>query len=107
MKKRLQDVTAMVIKALKSHPTARNSDDYLYYIVYKEILGGMGIDIDRVSASNVLLYRDKYSLPPFTSMRRARQKAQVKFPELAAVPEVEEARGWLEAEYREYARGAI
>lgn len=107
MNKRLQDVTAMVIKALKCHPMARNSDDYLYYIIYREILGGMGIDIDRVSASNMLLYREKYSLPPFESMRRARQKAQVKFPDLAAVPEVEDARLQLETEFREFARGAI
>lgn len=105
--KRLQDITTMVIKALKSHPKARNSDDYLYYVIYREILAGIGINIDSMSVSTMLLYRDKYSLPPFESMRRARQKAQVKYPELAALPEVEDARGYLEAEYREYAREAI
>lgn len=105
--KRIKDVTELVIASLKAHPQARNSDNYLYYIICKDRLEKQGLNIERLSLANALLQREAYDLPPFESVRRARQKVQVKYPELAAVPEVEEARGWLEAEYREYARGAI
>lgn len=105
--KRIKDVTELVIASLKAHPQARNSDNYLYYIICKDKLEKQGLNIERLSFANALLQREAYDLPPFESVRRARQKAQVKYPELAALPEVEDARLQLETEYREYARGSI
>lgn len=101
----LKTTTKLVNAALVQHPQARNSDNYLYYIICKGQLEKQGLNIDCISFSNALLYRKEYDLPLFTTVRRARQKAQEKNPELAALPEVEDARLQLEEQYREFARG--
>lgn len=105
--KRIKDVTELVIASLKAHPQARNSDNYLYYIICKDRLEKQGLNIERLSFANALLQREAYDLPPFESVRRARQKAQVKYPELAALPEVECARYELQKDYLEYARSVV
>ena len=101
----LKTTTKLVNAALVQHPQTRNSDNYLYYIICKGQLEKQGLDIDRISFANALLHRKEYDLPPFESVRRSRQKAQEKNPELAALPEVEDARLQLEEQYREFARG--
>lgn len=107
-RKKMQDLKTtkrLVADALEKHPQTRNSDNYLYYIICKGQLEKQGLDIDRISFANALLHRKEYDLPPFESVRRSRQKAQEKNPELAALPEVEDARLQLEEQYREFARG--
>lgn len=101
----LQTTKKLVMDVLVNNPQARNSDNYLYYIICKGQLEKQGLDIEKISLSTALLHRKEYGLPHFESVRRTRQKAQEKNPELAAVPEVEAARDDLEEEYREFARG--
>lgn len=102
---KLNTTKKLVADSLENHPQTRNSDNYLYYIICKGQLEKQGLDIEKISLSNALLNRKAFELPPFESVRRARQKAQEKNPALAALPEVEAVRLDLEEEYREFARG--
>ena len=101
----LQTTKKLVLDVLVNNPQARNSDNYLYYIICKGQLEKQGLDIKKTTLAAALLDRERYALPPFETVRRTRQKAQEKNPALAAVPEVEAARDELEEEYREFARG--
>ncbi len=101
----LKTTTKRVKNVLEMHPQARNSDNYLYYIICKEQLEKQGLDIEGITFANALLNRKAFCLPPFETVRRTRQKLQEKIPDLAALPEVEAARLELEEEYREFARG--
>jgi hypothetical protein len=101
----LQTTKKLVLDVLVNNPQARNSDNYLYYIICKGQLEKQGLDIEKISLSKALLNRKAYGLPPFESVRRTRQKAQEKNPMLAALPEVEVARIEEEAKFREFARG--
>jgi hypothetical protein len=102
----IKHTSKLVKKALINHPQARNSDNYLYYVICKQRLDAIGINIDRISLSQALLYRKEYNLPPFESVRRTRQKVQEHHPELCGTDEVEEARSYNEEIVRDYARGS-
>lgn len=102
----LKNVTKLVKNTLINHPKTRNSDNYLYYVICKQRLDSIGINIDKISLSQALLYRKEYNLPPFESVRRTRQKVQEHHPELCGTDEVEEARAYMEEEYQDYARGS-
>lgn len=102
----LKNVTKTVKNILINHPKTRNSDSYLYYVICKQRLDSIGINIDKISLSQSLLYRKEYNLPIFETVRRTRQKVQEHHPELCGTDEVEEARAYLEEEYRDYARGS-
>lgn len=101
----IQSTSKLVKEALINHPDTRNSDNYLYYVICRDLLAKIGLNIDSISLSNALLNRKIYNLPPFETVRRTRQKAQEKCPELAALFEVEAKRAELEEKYREFARG--
>ena len=101
----LQTTKKLVLDVLVNNPQARNSDNYLYYIICKGQLEKQGLDIGKISLSTALLRREEFALPPFETVRRTRQKAQEKNPALAAVPEVEAARIAEEEKFREFARG--
>jgi hypothetical protein len=102
----IKSVAKSVKNILTTHPNTRNSDSYLYYVICKQRLDAIGINIDKISLSQSLLYRKGYNLPPFETVRRTRQKLQEHHPELRGTDEVEEARTYLEEEYRDYARGS-
>lgn len=102
----IKHTSKLVKKALINHPEARNSDNYLYYIICHDLLAEIGLNIDKLSLTNALLNRKVYNLPPFETVRRSRQKIQKYCPELAGTDEVEEARAELETEFRDYARGS-
>lgn len=103
----IQSTSKLVKETLINHPETRNSDNYLYYVICKGQLEKQGLDIDKLSFSKALLNRKNYNLPPFETVRRTRQKAQEKCPELAALFEVEAKRAELEEEYRDFARGGV
>lgn len=94
----------LVKEALIRNPQARNSDNYLYYIICKAILAGSGLDISQISFKEGLLHRNDYMLPAFETVRRSRQKLQASFPELAGDSEVEAMRVIKEEAFRDYAR---
>ncbi len=102
----IKNVAKLVEKALINYPEARNSDNYLYYVVCHELLEKIGLSIDKVSFSNALLNRKAYGLPPFETCRRTRQRLQELHPELRGSDVVEEARAYMEDVYRDYARGS-
>ena len=101
----IQSTSKLVKETLINDPATRNSDNYLYYVICRDLLAKIGINIDNISLPQALLCRKSLFLPPFETVRRTRQKAQEKCPELAALPEVEAKRAELEEEYREFARG--
>lgn len=92
------EVKDYVYNILKEIPEARNSDENLYLRVC------MAINPNAVQQPfwHVMMNRNGYDLPPFESIRRARQKLQSTFPELAGSPEVEEYRSRMEEEIREW-----
>lgn len=102
----IKNTAKLVKKALINHPEARNSDNYLYYIICHDLLAEMGLNIDKLSLTKALLYRKEYNLPNFETCRRTRQKIQAECPELCGTDEVEEARSYNEDAFREYAKGA-
>lgn len=103
----LRNTTALVKEALKSNPRARNSDNYLYYLICKAKLAGWGVDITALSFADGLLKRSEYNLPAFETVRRSRQKIQQHNPELAGTADVEAQRAILEDEFRNYARQVV
>lgn len=103
----LKNTTALVKSILETDVDSRNSDNSLYLKVLIEIAEEKGIDITCVS---VVLYLSSLAgtvFPPFESVRRARQKLQRRYPELAASKEVREFRAENEEVYEEYATGAV
>ena len=99
--KELKSTTAIVKDILEHDPMARNSDDYLYYMVCNRI---DGICV-QLPFWKVILNRKEYGLPGFETVRRSRQHIQEKNPDLAADSTVEAHRDINEEIFREYARG--
>ena len=97
----LQQTSKLVKQILIEDVKARNSDSHLYLRVCETLNPSVLIK----PFVSVLVGLKYYNLPPFETVRRARQKIQEKCPELSAVDEVENARAELETEYREFARG--
>lgn len=94
----------LVERILEEDEHARNSDNYLYYIVCKTRLEAKGLSADAVSLEKALLQQDEYGLPPFESVRRSRQKLQAQKPELSASTEVREMRRHRIKDYKNFAR---
>ena len=103
-KAELRNTTALVKAILEEDQRARNSDSFLYLQVLIRLGEGKGLDRVLHYVSLFLLHMAKWGFPPFESVRRARQKLQAEFPELAASKEVAEQRADNEEVYREFAR---
>ncbi len=100
MRKRLNTTKALVKTILEENKATRNSDMLLYYEVCKR-LNESALE---APFAFVILKLDKFNLPPFESVRRARQKLQEKCPWLAASEEVEMFRDENEEAFRDFAR---
>ena len=101
----LRNTKNLVRTALETSLKARNSDNYLYYLVCKAIMQPRGVNIDTLSFKEGLLHREQYNLPNYETVRRTRQKIQQEDPALAATAEVEAERAIREEAFREFARG--
>lgn len=98
--------TSKLVKALLIHDErARNSDNYLFYLVAKKILKGQGISVDDVKFKDLFLNLKDYNVPPFETVGRARRKIQQTHPELSACEVVAEERAIKEDVFKEYAIG--
>ena len=95
---KLFKLSEIVRSELESHPETRNSDKMLIYSVYKEHFGVTGNE----KWAKVILNED---LPSFESIRRCRQKLQVKHEELRAVESIELIRLANQRDFIEYAIG--
>ena len=100
----LKTVALLVKNILETRPKARNSDDYLYFLICYTKLKNQGVDIRSISLSEALLHRKNYGLPCFETVRRTRQKVQADNPELATTEKVQEIRSIKEEVFREFAR---
>lgn len=101
----IYNVAKLVREALENYPQARNSDNFLYYIICKDQLAKKGFAIEDINLSDGLLHRQVFGLPNYETVRRTRQKIQEKCHWLASVPEVEAARIENEKEVRDFVRG--
>ena len=99
---KVKDVKKNVQQILEDRPGTRSSDGELYYVYCERELGIYPMSVLR--ASDLLLFRKQLGLPTFEAVRRARQKVQAEFPELAAVGDVEAFRMVNEQEYKEFAK---
>lgn len=101
----LKTTTEIVHEVLRTDEKARNSDNYLYYIVCGIVGKQKGIDINSMSMPTFFLKLKEYGFPGFETVRRSRQKLQAEFPELAASADVEAIRVLNEEVFRGFARG--
>lgn len=95
----LKRTSTIVLKILKEDIRARKDDNYLIKRVHEIVLPGAS----ELTLNQVLGLITRKELPCFESIRRARQKAQEKHPELTDV-DVMIHRIDKEAEYIEFAR---
>lgn len=101
----LKTTKALVKSILEQDKQCRNSDSFLYLKVLSVVAKQKGIDLEKMTVPYFLLNLHGAGLPPFESVRRARQKIQEHNPDLAACEAVEGFRAENEAEYRAFARG--
>lgn len=103
----LKNTTALVKSILEQDKQCRNSDSFLYLKVLSVAAKQKGIELEKMTVPFFLTNLHGAGLPPFESVRRARQKIQAACPELAACEAVEGYRAENEAVYREFARGEV
>lgn len=99
----LKTVTSVVKRILENDEQSRNSDSFLYFKVLEHYGNRKGIDIHGMSVPHFLLNMSQLGVPPFESVRRARQKIQASYPWLASSKKVAEFRSANEQAYRAYA----
>lgn len=99
---RLRDVSAEVKAVLCEVPQSRSNDCYLYLHVLLRFAKRQGVKLQGMTISEFLLRRAELNLPNFESVRRARQKLQVRYPELVACDKVQGYRLQNELVYRNF-----
>ena len=100
----LKSVAKIVHKVLEKDKKARNSDSYLYFRVLGILGQQRGMNVTMLPVSTFLINMNEWGFPPFESVRRARQKVQAQYPDLAPCKRVSEMRSENEEEYREFAK---
>lgn len=103
----LINTTELVKSILQRNPKARNDDNFLYYLVCKEVGSRNDIDIESMSMPRFFLNLRFFGFPAFETVRRSRQKLQATYPELAGHQRVEAKRTQYEGKFRDYARGRV
>ncbi len=103
-KTELKFIKAIVKSILETDQRARNSDSYLYLKVIEYIAEQSHISLSNITILQFLNHMNDYGFPPFESVRRARQKNQAEYPELAASKTVADQRADNEIDYRNFVR---
>ena len=101
--KELYTTTELVKDVLEKEPNARNSDMLLYVKVCERV----NSEALNEEFWYVLMNLKDYNLPNMETVRRARQKIQAEYPELAANSAVQGHRLLNEEVFRDYARGMV
>lgn len=96
-KKDLNNLKELVIDILESDAASRDSDDRLYVKVCQK----KNKDITHLSFEDIMLHRNEYNLPAYSSVERARRKAQAERQDLVGT--VKKQRHDLELEYIDFA----
>lgn len=99
----LNNTSALVMNFLINDKHSRNSDNYLFYLVAKKILGSKGIDIDTIGFKYLFLQLKEYGLPQFETVGRIRRKLQHDHPELSGSESVTIQRSINQEVFREFA----
>lgn len=99
----LKTTTSVVKKILETDEQSRSSDSFLYFKVLEYYGNRTSVDIHNMSVPHFLLNMSQLGVPPFESVRRARQKIQANYPWLASNKKVAEFRNANEQIYRAYA----
>ena len=103
----LKTTAALVKHLLETDPQTRNSDSYLYYQVIRFEANQKGVDLKTLTVQSFLLCINQLGFTGFETVRRARQKIQAQYPELAAKGSVSSARAENEKNFRAFARGEV
>jgi hypothetical protein len=97
----LNTTKALVKSILESNKETRNSD----MVLYLEVVKAKNPNALNHTFGSVILWLDKYGIPPFESVRRSRQKVQAECPWLAASEKVQDFRAENEQTFKDFARG--
>ena len=97
----------MVKHLLETKPHTRNSDSFLYLEVIQYEANLKGVDVHVLSVAAFLASMNFLGFTGFETVRRARQKIQAQYPELAAKDSVSAARAENEKDFRDFARGEV
>lgn len=100
----LKQTTKIVKAILEEDKKARNSDSFLYLKVIEYLDSVYGTEVSRLPIQVFLERMYELNVPPFESVRRARQKIQQTIPELKGCNAVVEQRLVNEEKYKAYAR---
>ena len=100
----LTSTSALVMSLLVNDKQSRNSDNYLFYLVAKKILGSKGINVDEIGFKDLFLALNEYGLPPYETVGRIRRKLQHDYPELSGSKSVSEQRFLNQEAFSEFAR---
>lgn len=103
----LKSTSALVQALMERDPRCRNSDGFLYLRVLFEYAAKMDICLDSITIPDFLMHYHGTEFPVFETVRRARQKVQQHYPELAASDTVKGFRTENEAAYRAFAGGEL
>lgn len=103
----LKTVSAVVKAILTEYKQTRNCDGLLYLKVLEHYSYKNGVDLRMLSVPIFLQQMHEFGFPGHETVRRARQKLQATYPELAACENVEAFRTENERIYRNYARGEV
>lgn len=99
MKSKLYETKELVKQVLEENERTRNSDNELYI----EICYRINPHVLYMPFADVLSQLAEFSLPPFESVRRTRQKIQAECPDLRPCDEVALFRAENETAYQEFA----
>ena len=103
MKKTLLSTQALVKFILENCPEARDSDTKLYMVVCESL----NRDALRKPFCYVITHLHELGLPPFVTVRRAREKLQAKCPDLRPGDTVAIFRAENEKAFEEFAIGSV
>lgn len=103
----LKTISGLVKHILEKNEQARNSDSILYLKVLEHQAHEYGIDLRLLSVPVFLSEMVRYGFSGFETVRRARQKLQATYPELAACERVEDFSAENEKVFRDFARGEM
>lgn len=101
----LKQTSKLVKSILTDDKRTRNSDSFLYLKVLQHYEKQTGLPVRDMSVQAFLLNMGAFGVPPFETVRRARQKLQRKHPELAANDTVTQMRQENECAYYAFAVG--
>lgn len=98
------NTSELVMSIMINDKQSRNSDNYLFYLVAKNILGIKGIDVDKIGFKELFLSLKEYGLPQFETVGRIRRKLQNDFPELSGCESVSMQRSLNEESFVDFAK---